>query len=128
MLLFSKSPELTITCLKERRSVVTAPKHPAISKLNIQLLSNNFGAPDFLVTLSEFVSTLSPASQYFQPTRNDTFGVFKKIAIHLGDPLHPGDVIINHVHAAPSKGPGPLRNFKKLSSFDIVLVRQVSGE
>lgn len=112
---------------EERQSVLTVSKQPAFQSVGITMLGRNFGAQDFLERVTEFVSHLPEASQFYRPTRHDKFPVFKKITIHLGNPLKPEEVLCDHVHARPSKAIHPLHLLPKYSAFDTVLVRQVSG-
>ncbi|KAG8900172.1 hypothetical protein FRC01_010248 [Tulasnella sp. 417] len=117
-----KGPSLAV----ERQSVIAASKQP-FGSVGVKMLSDAFGAPDFLERVTEYVSQQPNTSDFYRPTRNDKFPVFKKITIKLGNPLKPGDLIVDHVHATPAKATGMLKALRKHPVFDTVLVRQVSG-
>lgn len=111
----------------EHQSVIAASKQP-FGSVGVKILSDNFGALDFLERVTEYVSQQRNTSDFYRPTKNDKFPVFKKITIKLGNPLKPEDLIIDHVHATPAKGRGPLKALRKYPIFDTVLVHEVSGQ
>ncbi|KAG9042455.1 hypothetical protein FS837_010842 [Tulasnella sp. UAMH 9824] len=111
----------------EHQLVIASSKQP-FGSVGVKLLSDNFGALDFLERVTEYVSQQPNTSNFYRPTKNDKFSVFKKITIKLGNPLKPEDLIFDHVHATPAKAKGPLKALRKYPVFDTVLVRQVSGQ